>query len=98
MCDDKMCSHENQSASCGCGTGKGCICQWHHHIWIKLIIGIVVFAIVFCTGFKLGLLSGRLGWDNYGYYGTNQMMYGRGWGGMMRYIPLDNTTATPTQR
>ncbi len=83
MCDGKSCGcSNNQGGSCGGGrTG----CGWNHRTLLWVLVALAVGAIIFCTGFKLGMLRsyfGGWGYDNYGGY---NMMYRSGnWGpGMM---------------
>lgn len=68
MCDDKMNSCGNGG---GCGQGRGCN---HKHLMFWLL-AIVIGMIVFCAGYKLGVMRG--------YFGGYPAMYNQGWG-MMR--------------
>ena len=72
MCDDKMGSGSKEGGSCCAGHGMA----WGHKSWLCWLIGAVVLVIVFCTGYKLGMLRAYLG--GWGYEGGNypsQMMY-----------------------
>lgn len=92
MCNNGQCGQNQQGGGC-CGAHK-MGCGWgHKSVWCWLI-GLVVLIIVFCTGYKLGVLRGYFG----GYYGMyNGGMYYRGgvggnWGpGMMRNWQFDQT-------
>ena len=90
MCDDK-------NSSCGaggCGGHHGCGHKSLSWWLIALAIGVVVF----CAGYKLGVLRGYMG--GWGYYqgGYPAMMNGwgygmmRGWGGVVPVNPASTTS------
>jgi len=93
---------------CGCGGGCGCgdMGSWrggmHHHM-LKRIICLIVLAITFWAGIKIGELKGRV---EYGWSGYSRMM-GHGYGdtgsypmrpGMMQGWGWDNGYGTSTQQ
>lgn len=75
MCDDKMGSGK-EGGSC-CGGNKGG-CSWGHKSLLHWLIGAVVLIIVFCFGYKLGVLRGYFGGWGYDNYGGYNMMYRNG--------------------
>ncbi len=101
MCEDKM--NEAHSSSC-CGGHMG----WGRKSWVHWVLGLVVLIIVFCMGYKLGVLRGYFGgWGYMGGYGRPMMYrtgsfngFGPGMMGNWRYVaePLeDQGTSTPRQ-
>ena len=88
-----------------CGSHMGC----SHKRWVCWVLGLVVLIIVFCTGYKLGVLRGYLGsWGHMGGYGRPMMMYrtgsfdnfGPGMMGNVQYraeVLEDQITTTPRQ-
>ena len=94
MCDDKQGScGSNQGGGCG---GHGACCGWGHKSWLKVLLALFVLGMVFCAGYKLGVLHGYFG----GGYGDGpRMMYKGGWG-MMRgfnYAVPANQAVTTSQ-
>lgn len=89
MCDDK-------NSSCGaggCGGHHGC----GHKSLVWWLIALAIGAIVFCAGYRLGILRGYMGgWGFQGGY-PNMMYYGGGYG-MMRgwngVVPASQTAVT----
>jgi hypothetical protein len=45
------------------------MCGHHHFLALRIILGLVILAIVFCVGFKMGEFKGIYG----DYYGANMM-------------------------
>ncbi len=75
----KTCScSEGCTCSCGCGWQRG-------HRMFRVIIGLIILALVFWVGVKIGELKTlvmRSGWGYGGYYGHTMMMgYPGGYGG-----------------
>lgn len=74
MCDDKMGNGSKEGGSC-CG---GHSMVWGHKSWLCWLLGAVVLMIVFCMGYKLGMLRAYLGGFGYGHgrnYPHQMMMY-----------------------
>ncbi len=102
---------ENDTKQCGgCGsmTCKG-NCGYSHskHHTMHMILKVLLLALVFMCGFKLGMITGYIGhgYERGGmmrggyeqYYGVDSEYYG---GGMMRSyknVPAATTTVTPTE-
>ncbi len=90
MCDDK-------NGSCGAG---GCGGQHHgcgHKSLVWWLIALAIGVIVFCAGYKLGVLRGYMG--GWGYYQGGYPAMMNGWGyGMMRgwsgTVPASQTAVT----
>ncbi len=69
MCDNKMGGEHNG----GCCGGH---MSWGRKSWVCWVLGFVVLVIVFCTGYKLGVLRGYFGgWGFGGGYGHPMMLY-----------------------
>ncbi len=82
MCDGKSCGcGNNQGGSCG-GGHMGC--GWNHRTLLWVLVALAVGAIIFCTGFKLGMLRSYFVGGEFGRGGYN-MMYRSDvrWPGMM---------------
>jgi|GEM_PF-3402971 len=70
---------------CNCG-GHG----YHRHFVLRWILGIILLAVVFCLGFKLGFLHANM--YGYGGYGDHHRDYP-----MMRYYDMPAPMMTAPQ-
>ena len=95
------CGCESEGCNCGGGT-KGCMCGWcrggRHHV-MKIAIVLIVLAVTFWAGVKIGELKAYLHGAGYGrqgmmrFTGTSDGGYGAG-GGMMRGYWDNSATST----
>ncbi len=73
--------------TCACPEGCACSCgcSWPHgHRWFRVIIGLIILALAFWVGVKIGELKTlvmRDGWGYGNYYGHTMMGYPGGYGG-----------------
>ena len=58
----KMCGH----GMCGCGH--------HRFFWLRIVLGVIILAAIFCIGIKIGELKSRFG-QGFGRRGGYNMMY-----------------------
>lgn len=73
MEDNNQQMHDNKStgAYCNCMNCRG----GHRHMLIRLILGLIILAIVFCLGVKIGEFKGEFGGQGrHGFYGQRGMM------------------------
>ncbi len=86
-CKCPMCSGGKCEACGGCACGS-CHCFMHggcRRRWLRWLIGIIVLAIVFCAGFKLGAMFSFWG-GGYREMPVRYMM--RGGGGSRYPVPM----------
>ena len=92
--------------ACGCGNGQGGSCSHKMGYWgyklIWAVVALVVLGIVFCSGFKLGLVSSHFMGGGYGHNmmyrtgGKVLMMEGRGPGMMGNWQMVETREMTTT--
>ena len=62
---------------CGCdGSGMGCGCGWHHgHSLFRVLLGLIILAMVFWFGVKIGEIRQEIRLNGYGGYHESQNFY-----------------------
>jgi hypothetical protein len=58
-----------------CGHG---MCHHHRFFWLRWLLGIVILALVFSVGIKVGEFKGEFGNGHFGSRGGYNMMYRQG--------------------
>ncbi len=82
------------ACSCGCGWARG-------HLLFRIIIGLILLALAFWAGVKVGEFKMIVAQDMWGYgggYGHSMMFYGSGYdggyGGNANVVPVAGSAAS----
>jgi hypothetical protein len=68
--ESPMASSNCQKSCKMCGHG---MCCGHRHFWLRWLLGLIILAVVFCIGEKIGEFKGEFG-RGFGNYRGHQMM------------------------
>lgn len=103
--ESPMAFNNGQKTCKMCGHGRWGCC--HRFFWLRLVLGLIILAAVFCIGVKIGEFKGEFGrdFDRFGgrqmmrYYPQRAYQLGQPWGMMQTSgatVPQSNTaTSTP---
>lgn len=99
--EEKQQTSESSVHSCGkCGMGYGCCHGCRRFWWLKVVLGLVILAVVFCVGIKVGefktYMRGGFGYPRHGYLGRYPMMNGSTGVFQQNYPMIPNAASSTT--